>query len=83
MVRLTLEQGHSLLTMLAVALSAIVLAVAPAVADDREACNTAVGDAASAAARSDPSKISAPDDWCRCSARWRSARRALPRVAVQ
>jgi hypothetical protein len=29
----------------------------------------AVGDAASAAARSDPLKISAPGDWCRCSAR--------------
>jgi len=39
---------------------------------------SAVGDAASAAARSDPSKISAPGDWCRCSERWRSARRALP-----
>ncbi len=41
------------------------------------------GDAASAAARSGPSKISAPGDWCRCSARWRSARRALPRVGVR
>jgi hypothetical protein len=44
---------------------------------------SAVGDAASAAARSDPSKISAPGDWCRCSERWRSARRALPRVGVR
>ncbi len=29
-----------------------------------------------------PSKISAPGNWCRCSARWRSARSALPRVDV-
>ena len=25
----------------------------------------------------------APGGWCRCSARWRSARRALPRVGVR
>jgi hypothetical protein len=37
----------------------------------------AAGDAAIAAARSGPSKISAPGGWCRCSTRWRSARRAL------
>ena len=43
----------------------------------------ATGDAASAVAPSGPSKISAPGDWCRCSARWRSARRALPRVGAQ
>jgi hypothetical protein len=30
-----------------------------------------------------PSKISAPGGWCPCSARWRSARRALPRVGVR
>ena len=43
----------------------------------------AAGDAASAEARSVASKISAPGDWCRCSERWRSARRALPRVSVR
>ena len=42
----------------------------------------AAGDAAIAVARSDPSKISAPGGWCRCSARWRSARHALPHVGA-
>jgi hypothetical protein len=47
------------------------------------ALQVAAGDDVTIAARSDPSKISAPDDWCRCSARWRSARHALPRAGVR
>ena len=72
MIGLTLAESKHLLATLQVHL-------VQAQAEDRIA---AVLDAASAAVRSDPLKISAPGDWCRCSARWRSARRALPRVDV-
>jgi hypothetical protein len=72
MIGLTLAEGKHLLA----ALQAISF-------KRRRRIIAATGDAASAAARSDPSKTSAPGDWCRCSARWRSAHRALPRVDVR
>ena len=58
MIGLTLEEGKHLL------LRYRSMSFKP-----RRSIIAAVGDAASAAARSDPSKISAPGDWCRCSAR--------------
>jgi hypothetical protein len=72
LIGLTLEEGKHLLAALQVYL-------VQAQAED----HAAAGDAASVAARSGPSRISAPGDWCRCSAWWRSARRALSRVGVQ
>ena len=72
MIGLTLEEGKHLLAALQVHL-------AQAQAEDHSRRR----DAASAAARSGPSKISAPGGWCRYSARWTSARRALPCVGVR
>jgi hypothetical protein len=72
MIGLTLEEGKHLLAALQVHSFKL-----------RRRIIAAAGDAASAAARSGPSKISAPGGWCRCLARWRSVRRALPRVGVR
>jgi hypothetical protein len=71
MIGLTLEEGKQLLAALQVHL---VQAQAEDHSRRRRRCQRL--------ARSGPSKISAPCDWCRCSARWRSARRALSGVGV-
>jgi hypothetical protein len=72
LIGLTLEEGKHLLA----ALQSISFKL-------RRRIIAATGDAASAAARSGHSKISAPGNWCHCSARSRSAPRALPRVGVR
>jgi hypothetical protein len=43
----------------------------------------AAGGAASGMACGGRSKICGPDDWCRCSGRWKSARRSLPHAGVR
>jgi hypothetical protein len=68
LIGLTLEEGKNLLAALQIHL---VQAQAADHSCHRRRCQ-----------RCGPSKISAPGDWCRCSAWWRSTRRALPRVGV-
>jgi hypothetical protein len=78
MIGLTLEEGKHLLA------ACICLLRCRSISFElRRRIIAVTGDAASAAAHSDPSRISAPGGWCRCSARWRSVRRALPRVGAR
>ena len=72
MIGLTLAEGKHMLA-----------AVQRHLVKHRRRTIAAAGDAASGVARSGRSKICALADWCRCSARWRSARRALPHAGAR